>query len=268
MSTDQVMETATPVERGYLPVNGLQMHYEVHGASTAEEPPLVVLHGGFISTATNFGPMLPALTRRRRVIGFDQQGHGRTADIDRPLTFEQEADDTAAAIRHLGIEQADVFGFSDGGNVGLGLAIRHPGLVRKLVIAGTNASNEGLTPGILEFLATMTPEHLGDEMRGMYEAEAPRPADWPTLVAKISAQAVAFPGWTPAALASISAPTLVIIGDADIVTPEHAIEVVRLIPHAHLAVLPLRDHLELGMKPEWMLAMIEEFLDRPLPGPA
>jgi pimeloyl-ACP methyl ester carboxylesterase len=212
--------------------------------------------------------MLPSLSERRQAIGFDQQGHGRTADIDRPLTFEQEADDTAAALRQLGIEQADVFGFSDGGNVGLGLAIRHPGLVRRLVIAGTNANTNGLAPGILDFLAAMTPDDLGDEMRGMYEAEAPRPADWPTLIAKISAQAVAYPGWTADELASITAPTLVIIGDADIVTPEHASEVVRRIPHAHLAVLPLRDHIALVTRPEWMLSMIQEFLDAPLSTPA
>ena len=265
VATDTALESPALVESGYLPVNGLEMHYAIYGTATEGRPPLVLLHGGFMSTLTTFGQMLPVLTERRQVIGVDQQGHGRTADIDRPLTFEQEADDTAAALRQLGIAQADVFGFSDGGNVGLGLAIRHPELVRELVIAGTNVTNAALTPGIFDFLAAMTPAVLGDELRGMYEAEAPRPEEWPTLVAKIRRQVVKLVGWSPADLASITAPTLVIIGDADIVTPEHALDVTRTIPHAHLAVLPRRDHIELATKPEWMLAMIEEFLDAPLP---
>ena len=258
----------TDPRSGYAPVNGLQMYYEIHGPATTEQPPLLLLHGGFLSIATSFSQiffffffvawgavwshpevvrlrklydrrfcttvlslaasrMLPTLAARRQVVAVEQQGHGHTADIDRPLTFEQEADDTAAALRHLGIEQVDVFGYSDGGNVALGLAIRHPALVRKLAIAGTNVTNEGLVPGIYDFMEGMTPEMLGDELRTMYEAEAPRPEDWPVLVEKVKQQVIALEGWTPAQLQSIASPTLVIIADADVVTPEHALEMVR-----------------------------------------
>ena len=251
--------TEAGVESGYAPVNGLEMYYEIHGSATGDEPPLLLLHGGFLSIATSFGQMLPTLTAQRPVVAVEQQGHGHTADIDRPLTFEQEADDTAAALAYLGIEQADIFGYSDGGNVALGLAIRHPALVRKLAIAGTNVTNEGLMPGLYEFLAALTPDLLGNELRELYEAEAPRPEDWPVLVEKIRQQVVALEGWTPEQLQGITAQALVIIGDADIVTPDHALEIVRQIPSAHLAVLPMRDHVQLGTQPDLMLAMLAEF---------
>ncbi len=113
------------VKGGYAPVNGLEMYYEIHGAGQ----PLVLLHGALSATGTSFGKLLPALAATRRVIAVEQQAHGHTADIDRPLSYEQMADDTAAALRHLGIERADVFGYDDGGNVALGLAIRHPAMV-------------------------------------------------------------------------------------------------------------------------------------------
>ncbi|MGH2615234.1 MAG: alpha/beta fold hydrolase [Thermomicrobiales bacterium] len=257
--------TQTDAQSGYAPVNGLQMYYEMHGNAADGQPPLLLLHGGFLSIATSFAQMLPTLAEQRQVIAVEQQGHGHTADIDRPLTFEQEADDTAAALRHLGIEQVDVFGYSDGGNVALGLAIRHPALVRKVAIAGTNITNDGLVPGIYEFMDEMTPEMLGDELRTLYEAEAPRPEDWPVLVEKVKQQVIALEGWTPEQLEGIAAPTLVIAGDADIITPEHAVDVFRHIPHVHLAVLPMRDHFQLTTRPEWLLSMLEEFYAAPMP---
>jgi pimeloyl-ACP methyl ester carboxylesterase len=257
--------TQTDVQSGYAPVNGLQMYYQIHGEAVEGQPPLLLLHGGFLSIATSFGRMIPTLTEQRQVVAVEQQGHGHTADIDRPLTFEQEADDTAAALRYLGIEQVDVFGYSDGGNVALGLAIRHPELVRKLAIAGTNVSNDDLAPGIYDFMQDMTPEMLGDQLRTMYEAEAPRPEDWPVLVEKVKQQVIALEGWTPEQLQGIAAPTLVIVGDADIISPERAAELVRRLPNAHLAVLPMRDHIELGMRPEWMLSMLGEYFAAPMP---
>jgi pimeloyl-ACP methyl ester carboxylesterase len=257
--------TQIDVQSGYAPVNGLQMYYEIHGNAAADQPPLLLLHGGFLSIATSFGPILPQLAATRQVIAVEQQGHGHTADIDRPLTFEQEADDTAAALEYLGIERVDVYGYSDGGNVALGLAIRHPELVRKLAFAGTNITNDDLAPGIYDFMEGMTPEMLGDELRTMYEAEAPRPEDWPVLVEKIKQQVIALKGWTPEQLQGITVPTLMIFGEADVVTPERAVALFRQFPNAHLAVLPMRDHLTLGTRPEWLLAMLEEFLAAPMP---
>ena len=118
----------------------IEMYYETHGNGS----PLVLLHGGITTIETSFGRLIPHLERHFRVFAIEQQGHGRTPDLDRPLTFPQMADDTAALLRRIGVERADYFGYSDGGNVALGLAIRHPGLVGKMALAGTNYNNDGL----------------------------------------------------------------------------------------------------------------------------
>ena len=255
------MPTSTP-QTGYAPVNGLQMYYEIHG--TGE--PLVLLHGGLTTIDASFGQVIPTFAASRQVIAIEQQAHGHTADIDRPLTFEQMADDTAATLEQIGIERADFFGYSDGGNVAIGIAIRHPELVRKVVVAGTNFNNDGLTPGLTDFFEHATPEELGPEMRDMYAAVAPNPDDWPTLVKKAMQQALAFEGWRAEDIQQINAPVLFVIGDADIVTPEHAVEMFRLLPHANLAVLPNTDHfLRLDTNSEWLTGMIKEFLDAPMP---
>src|SRR4029450_10729337 len=120
-----------PANTGYVPVNGLQMYYEIHGTGQ----PLVLLHGAFSAIGTSFGQLLPALAETRQVVAFDLQAHGRTADIDRPLSIEQMADDAAAALGQLGIPQADFFGYSMGAGVALQVALRHPEVVRKLVLA-------------------------------------------------------------------------------------------------------------------------------------
>ena len=251
----------TLVDRGYAPVNGLRMYYEIHG----DGPPLVLLHGGMVSFEACFSAMVPTLAATRRVIGIEQQGHGHTADIDRPLTFEQMADDTAALLRHIGVPQADILGYSDGGNVALGLAIRHPDLVGKLITVGTNVTNDGLKPGILDDLAGLTAEVLPDDMRDLYASVAPDPEGWPTLVQKVVQQAMSLVGWQPDQLRGITSPTLVVIGDDDIIRFEHAVEMIDLISHAHLAVLPMCDHITLVMRPALLLATLDDFLAAPPP---
>ena len=247
------------VTRGYYPVNGLELYYEVHGAGQ----PLVLLHGGLMAIDTAFGQILPALTPHWQVIGVEQQAHGHTADIDRPMSFPQMADDTAALLRHLQVGPAAVFGYSDGGNVALGLAIRHPDLVSKLVVAGTNYNNQGLQPGLVEMFKTINPDDLGF-IREPYLKVAPRPEDFPVLVRKVMEMAVAFPGWRPEELQALSMPALVMIGDADIILPEHAVEMYRLIPNARLAVLPNTDHfLRLAPDPAWVTSMLVDFLNMP-----
>jgi pimeloyl-ACP methyl ester carboxylesterase len=256
------MSTNTARPGHYFRVNGLDMYYEAYGGTGR---PLVLLHGGITTIETSFGTLLPALTPHRRVIAVEQQGHGRTADIDRPMSFPQMADDTAALLRHLGVEDADVFGYSDGGNVGLGLAIRHPRLVAKLVLGGTNYNNDGLLPGLVEMFKSINPDDLVP-FKDVYQSVAPRPEDWPRLVRKVMAMAVGFPGWPPEALQALRAHTLIMIGDADIVTPEHAVEMFRLIPNARLAVLPNTDHfLRMRPDPAWVVALLDDFLNAPLP---
>ena len=133
-----------PVETGYAPVNGLQMYYEIHGSGGV---PLVILHGAF-GTVDMFGPLVPPLAEKRQVITVEMQGHGRTADIDRPLTYEQLADDVAALVQYLGIAEVDVFGYSMGGFTAQQVAIRHPELVRKLVVASASFNREGVYPEV------------------------------------------------------------------------------------------------------------------------
>ena len=243
----------------------IEMYYETRG----EGSPLVLLHGGLTTIEGSFGRLIPFLERDFRLIAVEQQGHGRTPDVDRPMSFTQMADDTAELLRRIGVEKADYFGYSDGGNVALGLAIRHPSLVRRMAIAGTNFNNEGLYPQILEMLkaGADSDESLGAdegedplaELREAYERVAPRTEDWPLHVRKVSRLAADFPGWDPEALRRIQAPTLVIAADDDIICPEHAVEMYRLIPNARLAVLPRTEHHTIVERTEWLPSMLIDF---------
>src|SRR6266571_7312300 len=175
----------TPVESGYIPVNGLKMYYEIHGSGR----PLVLLHGNLSTIGTSFGKVLPKLSSTRRIIAVEQQGHGHTADIDRPFSIEQWAEDTIALLRHLKIEQADFFGYSSGGAVALEIALRSPALVRKLVWAGgTSYRRDGLYPELLKASEAIKPEDLdGSPFQQKYASVAPHPENWHRLVAKIAA---------------------------------------------------------------------------------
>src|SRR3989440_2153652 len=181
---------ATPVESGYVPVNGLEMYYEIHGSGQPSVPPvpLVLLHGNLSTIGTSFGKVLPDLSSTRRIIAIEQQGHGHTADIDRPFSLEQWAEDTTALLHHLGIEQADFFGYSSGGAVALEIALRSPALVRKFVWAGgTSYRRDGLYPELLKASEAMKPEDLdGSAFQQAYASIAPHPEQWHQLVAKIA----------------------------------------------------------------------------------
>jgi pimeloyl-ACP methyl ester carboxylesterase len=252
---------ATAVKSGYAPVNGLRMYYEVHGTGR----PLVLLHGGGSTIDTSFGEVLPSFARRRQVMAFEQQGHGHTADIDRPFTFEQSADDTAALLRYLKIERADFFGYSNGGNIALQIAIRHPEVVRKLVVASAMFRRDGLSPDFWESMRHATPENMPPELRDAYLKVAPHPEQLPTFHDKCARRMLEFKDWRPQDIQSIDAPTMVMIGDADVVRPEHAVQMFRLLPHAQLAVLPGTDHMTLVKRAAWQVSMIEAFLDAPMP---
>src|SRR5262249_20807711 len=202
------------------------MYYEVHGAGR----PLVLLHGAYMSVESAFGKLLPAFARNHRAIAVDLQGHGRPADVDRPLTYEGMADDVAALLRSLGVENADVFGYSMGGAVALQVAIRHPELVGKLVVASATYNSEGLYPELLTALETITPEALaGSPWEAEYARLAPNPDAFPTLVAKLKELDLSPQDWPAADIQAIASPALVIIGDANGVRPEHAVELFRLL---------------------------------------
>jgi pimeloyl-ACP methyl ester carboxylesterase len=258
---------------GYVPVNGLEMYYEIHGAGGV---PLLLLHGS-MGALDMFRPLLPALARGRQVIAVDQQAHGRTADIDRPLRYEQLADDAAAFLRSLAVDRADVLGFSMGAAAGWQLAIRHPQLVRKLVGA-ISYKKEGIYPEVLAGLQiTFSPDaFIGTPIEADYRKIAPHPDDFPTMVLKVQDLTRSSTDLPVETIRAITAPTMIIIGDADIITPEAAVELFRLhgggvpgdfapMPPTQLAVLPGTTHMTLIARTEWLGSMVPAFLDAPIP---
>ena len=253
-----------PVARGFAPVNGLRLYYEVHGPEGGT--PLVLLHGGDPALETSWERILPALARTRRVIAFDQQGHGRTADADRPFTFEGSADDTAALLAHLEIAKADLMGFSNGANIAMQVAIRHPRLVRRLVIASGMVKRDGLRPEFWQGMQSAKLEDMPPHFVEVYRKTSPHPDRLPSFFRKSVDRMLGFRDWPEASVRSIAAPALVVIGDADVVRPEHAVELTRLLPHARLAVLPLTDHEAVVMAHAgWLVPMVEAFLAADIP---
>ncbi|HJQ14063.1 MAG TPA: alpha/beta hydrolase [Anaerolineales bacterium] len=268
MSKNQV-ET----QGNYVSVNGLNMYYEIHG----EGQPLVLLHGAFSAIGSSFGNMIPGLAKHRQVVGFDLQGHGRTADIDRPLTVEGMADDVAAALSELGIEQADVLGYSNGGSVALHIATRHPQMVRKLVLMSIGYKLSGVHPGLMEGLGEMKPEMMhGSPWHEEYMRIAPRPENFNRLFEKKTQMDRQIKDFSEEVIRGIKAPILLMIGDSDLIRPEHAVELFRLLgggvfgdmppglPNSQLAILPGTSHVGMVDRAGWIVPMVNEFLDAPI----
>jgi pimeloyl-ACP methyl ester carboxylesterase len=257
----------------YASVNGLEMYYEIHGTGQ----PLVLLHGAFSAIGTSFGKLLPKLAKSRQVIAFELQAHGHTADIDRPLTLEGMADDVAAALQQLGKEPADIFGYSMGAGVALHFAIRHPEKLRKLVFASGTYKMSGIHPGLMEGLGQMTPEMMhGSPWHKEYMRIAPHPEHFARLFEKKTQMDRQTKDVPEAAIRAIAAPTLLIIGDSDLTRPEHAVEMFRLLgggvfgdtpaglPNSQLAVLPGTSHVGVASRADWLVPMINAFLDAPI----
>jgi pimeloyl-ACP methyl ester carboxylesterase len=256
----------------YADVNGLSLYYEEHGAGE----PLILLHGGF-GAGEMFAPMLPALSAGRRVITVDLQGHGRTGDIDRPLRPEAMGDDIAALIEHLGLERADVMGYSLGGLVAMRAAIQHPERVRRLVLVSVGFRRDGSYPEVVAAMDQMGPEAaeaLGrSPLHERYARLAPRPEDWPVLVAKASEALKVDYDWGADA-AAITATTMLVFADADSVRPDHIVAFFALFgggrhdagfdgaarPDAQLAVLPGRTHYDVFLSPA-LAPAVAGFLD-------
>src|SRR5258705_6386587 len=258
----------------YADVNGIKLYYEIQGSGK----PLVLLHGG-LGAIEMFGPNLEALAKGRQVIGVDLQGHGRTADIDRPLSTLFMADDIAALIKHLGLQRADVMGYSLGGGVALLTAIRHPEVVDKLVVVSTPFRRNGFYPDILaqqgQVTAASAERMKQTPMYQMYASLAPRPEDWGRLLGKIG-EAMKNDFDLSTDITGLKATTLVVAGDADIFPPAHAVEMFGLLgggqrdggwdgsgrPKSRLAILPGVTHYSMGSDPA-MAAVAIAFLDEP-----
>jgi pimeloyl-ACP methyl ester carboxylesterase len=258
----------------YADVNGLSLHYEEHGSGE----PLILLHGG-IGAGEMFAPIVPALSEGRRVITVDLQGHGGTADVDRPLRPEDMADDIAALLDHLGLEQIDLMGYSLGGIVALRTAIQHPERVRRLVLVSVGFRRDGSHPEVVRAMDQMSAA-AAEPMRQsplyeQYARLAPRVEDWPVLIAKISDALKIDYDWT-ADVDRITARTLLVFADADSIRPAHIVEFFALLggglrdagwdnsaqPSNQLAILPGRTHYDVYLAPA-LAPTVVQFLDAP-----
>jgi pimeloyl-ACP methyl ester carboxylesterase len=245
---------------GYAKVNGLEMYYEVHGTGR----PLVLLHGGLLTIDLSFGAILPALAATRQVIAVELQGHGHTAVTEREMSLENLADDIVALLDHLGIDKADLFGFSLGGLTSLQLAMRHPSRVGQMIVASAHYRPDGYYPEIGEGDPTSTrmPTQADfQEMREAYLRVAPHPEEFELFMGKTSGMVGAFEGWKADELRAITAPTLLVLGDHDFVRVEHAAEMHDLIPGSQLAVLPSTTHMGVMTRTDLLLPMVEVFLN-------
>lgn len=255
------MTTTQHSTAGYANVNGLRMYYEIHGAGGT---PLVVLHGGLLTIDVTFGALLPELAQDRQVIGVELQGHGHTADIERDITLDNLAGDVVALLDELGIEQADLFGFSLGGLTAVRVASLHPDRVHRLVAAATHFRSSGYHSGIRDGAADTagrlpTAEEF-QQWQDSYTRVAPNPDQFFALAAKATPAPDDVDGWSEADLRAITAPTLLIIGDNDFVRLDHAAAMRDLIPAAQLAVIPGSTHMGLLRRTDILLPMVESFL--------
>lgn len=264
----------SPAEGDYASVNGLEMYYETYG----EGQPLILLHGG-LGGIPEFGQLIAPFAETRQVIAVELQGHGRTTDIDRPITYEQMADDIAALIEHLGFENADVMGFSLGGGVALQTAIRHPEAVRKLVVVSTPFQRTGIHPEFLGGMSAMSAE-TADQMAEtpmyqFYTSVAPMLENWPTLVGKLGTLLNTDYDWS-ADVEGMTTPTLILVGDSDMVPPAHAVALYALLgggvpadfvgfPASQLAILPGTSHFNILYRADLTLPIITSFLNVELP---
>ncbi|TWF78051.1 alpha/beta hydrolase family protein [Pseudonocardia hierapolitana] len=264
-----------PAPGRYASIDGLEMYYEVHGPETGR--PLVLLHGSLSGIQPDFGELIPVLARDRRVIAVEQQAHGHTADVDRPLRVDQMAADTTALLRQLGVQQADVLGFSTGAAVALDMGLKEPALVHKLVLVSPMYDPAGMHPGLIEGLAGLQPEMLhGTPFHEYYLAAASRPDDFGSLVEKNKDLQLNYPKHSASTIQSLAAPVLLVVGDSDVVRIDHVTEFFRLLggavngdiaglPQSQLAVLPGTTHIGVMHRPE-LPSIVPAFLDAPRPG--
>lgn len=268
--TDQTTPDAH-ARTGYAPVNGMRVYYEIHGTAGT---PLVLLHGGLVDSELQFGALLPHLARGRQVVTMDFQGHGRTNDVDdRPLSVDRLASDVVGVLEHLGLAQVDVFGFSLGGAVALQLAIAHPELVRRVVISSVAFHPDGNRGGNAEAVAEMTVDMIaGTPMEQAYRAKSPHPEKLQALLTKLGRFLQDVPAWSDDDIRGIAAPTLITVGDCDMVRLEHAVRFLQLrggdvngdfegVPACQLAVFPGTTHF-FGLSRTTMVAdAVTTFLD-------
>ncbi len=230
---NSLMNAQPPVGQ-YASVNNLKMYYEIHGNGY----PLVLLHGGGSTIESTYGRILPELSTFYKVIAVELQAHGHTQDIDRPLSFEQDADDVAGLLEQLGIHKADFMGFSNGGTTCLQIAIRHPELVNKLVLASAAFKRDGMQAGLWDGLKQASLANMPRPLKDAYLKANPDTAGLRKMFDRDVARMLSFKDIPVEKIKNIQAPALIINGDRDVIRNEHALELFNALPHARLAILP------------------------------
>lgn len=265
------METTTDTldfKSGYSDVNGLKMYYEIYGHGK----PLVLIHGGGSTIQSNFERIIPLLAKKRQVIAVELQVHGRTSDRDADLSFEQDADDIAMLLNNLKIDKADFFGFSNGGTTTLQIAIRHPEIVNKIILGSALAKRNGVPERFWDFMEQASLDNMPQQLKEAYIKVASNPGDLQVMHNKDAKRMLEFADIPDERIKAIQAPTLIIIGDKDVITPEHAIELNKLITNSELAIIPGGHGEYIGevttLKPDFKesdlvaFPLIENFLDK------
>ena len=252
---------------GYAAVNGLNMYYEIHG----QGKPLVLVHGGGSTIETNFEKIIPLLSKNRKVIAVELQAHGRTSDRDADLTFEQDADDVAAFLNYLNIDKADILGFSNGGTTTLQIAIRHPEIVNKMILGSALAKRNGVPDWFWGFMSQAKLEQMPTPLKDGYLKVASDANGLQVMHDRDAKRMVNFKDISDEQIKAIAVPTLIIIGDKDVITPEHALELHRQIANSELAIIPGGHGEYIGevttltpdfKESELVVPMIEKFLEK------
>lgn len=265
------MEIATTdnltFENGYSDVNGIKMYYEIYG----QGKPIILIHGGGSTIQSNFEKVIPLFAKSRKVIAVELQAHGRTTDRDADLSFEQDADDIATLLKNLNIDKADFFGFSNGGTTTLQIAIRHPEIVDKIILGSALAKRNGVPEWFWEFMENARLENMPEKLKAAYRQVAPDTNGLQVMHDRDARRMVNFKDIPDEQIKSIKAPTLIIIADKDVITPEHAIEIHRQIANSELAIIPGGHGEYIGeitmLKPDFkesdlVVPMIEKFLNK------
>lgn len=271
VSSDTFVTAQTTIMKtqqgNYANVNGIKMYYEIYG----EGKPLVLIHGGGSTIETTFGRVLPMFAKKYKVIAVELQAHGRTSDRNTPETFQQDADDVAELLKQLNISKASFIGFSNGGSTTIQIAIRHPEVVDKIVVASGAYQREGFIPGFFEGFPNATLETMPQPLRDAFLKINPDSTALQNMFEKDVARMVSFKDWSDDDLKSIKAPALIINADKDVITNEHAVKMSKLIPNAELMILPGTHGAYFGeictavpgsKQPEMTVEVIEEFLEK------
>lgn len=237
------MENNKNLKSGYSLVNGINMYYEIHGHGKS----LVLIHGGGSTLNTSFGKIIPMLAKNYQVVAMDLQAHGHTEDRNTPESFEQDADDVAALLSNLHIDKASFFGFSNGGNTAMQIAVRHPEIVNKLILASTFYKREGLPSGFFEGMKQATLDVMPQPLKDAFLKINPDENKLLNMFDKDRERMLNFIDWNDEMLRSIKMPTLIINGDRDVILNEHVVKMSKLIPNSRLMILPAEHGAYIGV---------------------